>query len=161
MNYLIKFDNDGRRSETHDITDQTQEQIQAMIDDGFEIVSEEDYQLLLGNVDGKEYVKNSDGTYSEYIPPLPTIEALKIVLEKAVEGWLDETVQQRRYKDIVTACSYAASTDHIFAAEGIACVKWRDAVWRKYFDVLAEIEAGTREFSTVEDLLAELPVLEW
>lgn len=161
MNYLIKFDENGRRCETYVAEEKTKKQIEELMGNGFEIVPEEDYQLLLGNVDGKEYIKNSDGSYSEYVPPLPTKEDLKAALERAVEVWLDTTVQQRSYKDIVSACSYANSTDHVFAAEGIACVKWRDAVWRKYYEILAEAEAGARDLPAAKELLAELPVLEW
>ena len=92
---------------------------------------------------------------------IPTETELQQQLKQAVQTYMDGAVQERDYDDLIAACSYASSTDHIFAAEGIACMKWRDAVWRKYFDVLAEVDAGTREFPTAEEMIAELPVLEW
>lgn len=79
MKYLIKFDESGKRGETYVADEKTAEQVQTLIDDGFELVSDEDYQLLIGNVDGKEYVRNADGNYSEYKPPEPTLEELKTV----------------------------------------------------------------------------------
>ena len=50
MLYLIKFEKNGRRGETYVADEKTQEEIQELLDNGFEEVSEEDYQLLLGNV---------------------------------------------------------------------------------------------------------------
>ena len=74
---------------------------------------------------------------------------------------MDKKAQERGYDGIMSACSYATSTDNIFAAEGLACVKWRDAVWRKCYDILAEVKAGTRAIPTAEEVIAELPALEW
>ena len=74
---------------------------------------------------------------------------------------MDKTVQTRGYDSIHTACTYTNSTDETFKTEGTACVAWRDAVWRKCYDILAEVKAGTREIPTEEELLAELPVLDW
>lgn len=97
----------------------------------------------------------------EIVIPEPTAEEIQARLTQVVQNHMDSIVQERNYANIHTACSYATSTDHIFAAEGIACVKWRDAVWRKYFDILADVDVGTRALPTVEELLEELPVLEW
>lgn len=92
---------------------------------------------------------------------VPTEMELQQQLKQAVQSHMDGKVQERDYDDLIAACSYASSTDHIFAAEGVACVKWRDAVWRKYFDVLADVDAGIRKFPTAEEMIEELPVLEW
>jgi len=161
MNYLIKFDENGRRGETHVVEEKTQEQVQALIDKGFIVVSEEDYKLLIGNADGKEHIRNVDGTYSVAPVYTPTEAEIQKQLTDAVQNYMDTTVQARNYDNINSACTYANSTDHIFAAEGVACVKWRDAVWRKCYDMLAEVKAGTRAIPTAEEVIAELPALEW
>ena len=104
------------------------------------------------------------GKYYEVveIPPyIPTEVEIQAQLTAAVQSYMDSTAQTRGYDNIHTACSYANSTDHIFAAEGQACLQWRDKVWRKCYDILAEVKAGTREIPTVEELIAELPALEW
>ncbi len=93
--------------------------------------------------------------------PAPTEAEIQAQLTQAVQAYMDSTAQTRGYDNIHTACSYSNSTDHIFAAEGQACLQWRDKVWRKCYDILAEVKAGTREIPTVEELIAELPVLEW
>lgn len=82
-------------------------------------------------------------------------------LTAAVQNWMDKTVQQRNYDNIHTACTYAYSTDETFKAEGAACLAWRDNVWRTCYNILNEVLAGTREIPTEEDLIAELPKLEW
>nr|DAH52993.1 MAG TPA: protein of unknown function (DUF4376) [Caudoviricetes sp.] len=87
MNYLIKFDENGRRGETYVAEEKTAEEIQALLNDNFELIPEEDYQLLIGNKDGKEYIHNTDGTYSEYIPPEPPLAELKAAKLAEVNAW--------------------------------------------------------------------------
>ena len=104
------------------------------------------------------------GEYYEVVAlpePAPTADEIQAALTAAVQNWMDKTVQQRNYDNIGTACTYANSTDSIFSAEGLACVKWRDAVWRKCYDMLDEVKAGIRAIPTAEEVIAELPALEW
>ena len=98
---------------------------------------------------------------SAYIEAPLTEEQIQAHLTQVVQNYMDKTVQTRGYDNIHTACTYANSTDETFKAEGTACVVWRDAVWRKCYDILAEVKAGTREIPTEEELLAELPALNW
>ncbi len=98
---------------------------------------------------------------ADFEAPAPTEAEIQAQLTAAVQAYMDSKAQTRGYDNIHTACSYSNSTDHIFAAEGQACLQWRDKVWRKCYDLLAEVMAGTREIPTVEELIAELPVLEW
>ncbi len=81
MDYLIKFDENGRRGETYVADEKTPEARQALLEDGFELVPEEEYQLLIGNVDGKEYIRIYDTlgnpSYVEYEPPAPALDELK------------------------------------------------------------------------------------
>ena len=92
---------------------------------------------------------------------IPTEDEIQESLTIAVQNYMDTTVQARNYDNINSACTYANSTDHIFAAEGVACVKWRDAVWRKCYDILGEVKAGTSAIPTAEEVIAKLPKLEW
>ena len=48
MIYLIKFDHNGRRSETFVKEEKTLEQVQELLNDGFLEISETEYQLLIG-----------------------------------------------------------------------------------------------------------------
>ena len=98
---------------------------------------------------------------SAYIEAPITEEQIQAHLTQVVQNYMDTTVQTKGYDNIHTACTYANSTNETFKAEGTACVVWRDAVWRKCYDILAEVKAGTREIPTEEELISELPKLEW
>lgn len=91
------------------------------------------------------------------IPYVPTIADYTA----AVQSTLDAKARERRYYDILSACTYATSTDATFRAEGQACVQWRDAVWAKSYDVMAQVQAGTLAQPTITSLLAMLPSMTW
>lgn len=68
MNYLIKFDECGRRVETYVKEEKTREQIDSLLKAGYVLVSEDDYQLLLGNTTGKEHIRNPEtGNFEELV----------------------------------------------------------------------------------------------
>ena len=92
---------------------------------------------------------------------IPTQEEVKKMFTDAIQKYLDTTAQSRRYDNIFTAISYVNSTDETFAREAQACLVWRDKVWRKCYDILDAVEAGEREIPTMEELIAELPTIEW
>lgn len=79
----------------------------------------------------------------------------------AVQSHLDDTAKERNYDGILSACTYATSTNAKFAAEGQACVAWRDACWAYCYQALADVSAGKRTAPTVAGLMTELPVLTW
>ena len=105
------------------------------------------------------------GEYYEVIANeihIPTVEEIKANLLSSVDNYLNSTVQQRGYDNILSACSYAFDeTDKVFAEEGKKALAWRSSVYRKCYDILADVEQGKRNIPTEEELLAELPVLEW
>lgn len=88
-------------------------------------------------------------------------EALKNRFTGFVQVYMDKKAQEKNYDSILAAISYAAGTDEVFKAEGAACLAWRDAVWRKCYSILDEVTAGSRPVPTEEELLAELPELNW
>lgn len=79
----------------------------------------------------------------------------------AVGAMLNAKVAERLYDDIVSACSYAASTNAQFKAEALACIAWRDAVYGQCYADLAAVQAGTMAQPTVEAFIASLPQLTW
>ena len=78
-----------------------------------------------------------------------------------VQNHLDITANTRGYDSILAACTYATSSVPKFAAEGQACVLWRDAVWASCYVILGEVQAGTRLPPTIPELLAQLPTMTW
>ena len=80
----------------------------------------------------------------------------------ATQKRLDDFARTRNYDGILSACTYATSTVPKFVTEGQYCVEARDATWAKLYEMLTEVEAGTRPVPTgFADIEPELPVLEW
>lgn len=89
-------------------------------------------------------------------------ERLQADVVAATQARLDAFAQTRKYDGILSACTYATSTVPKFAAEGQYCVAARDATWTKLYDMLAEVESGTRPMpSGYADVEPELPALAW
>jgi hypothetical protein len=97
----------------------------------------------------------------ELAPPAPA--ALPDVSDytAAVQAMLDAKPRERRYDGILSAATYATSTVPKFKAEGQACVEWRDAVWARCYDLMADVEAGKLARPSVDELLAMMPNLVW
>lgn len=80
---------------------------------------------------------------------------------KAMEQLFDSTAQSRRY-DNRTTCALRAGYAGPFQAEGIAFATWMDACNAMAYQMLAEVQAGTRPMpETVADALALLPAMQW
>ena len=80
---------------------------------------------------------------------------------QSVQKHLDDFARTRNYDSILSAATYATSTNPKFAVEGQYAVEARDATWAKCYEVLAAVEAGSSPMPTLDELLAELPVLTW
>jgi hypothetical protein len=79
-----------------------------------------------------------------------------------VDGRLNAFAMTRGYNNIVSACSYATSSNVKFRAEAQYCVDMRDETWSKFFEIVAEIESGDREVpDSYHDIEDELPELAW
>jgi hypothetical protein len=94
-------------------------------------------------------------------PPAKTPEQVQAEFSAAIQARLDGFAQERLYDSILSACTYATSTEQTFAAEGQRCVTLRDATWRAAWTILAEVQAGTRTAPTPEELFDLLPDLTW
>lgn len=79
-------------------------------------------------------------------------------VKRRMTNMLDSEVQTHGYDNIVSCASYANSTDAIFKAEAEAAIAWRDEVYRKGYEILADIPEGV---TTPEDVIALLPQMEW
>lgn len=90
-----------------------------------------------------------------------TEQQIQKYFEDAIEAYMTSVVQTRNYRDIHTAASYVNSTNEKFAKEGAACNKWRDDVWNKCYEILGEVKSGFRPIPTLEEVIAELPLLDW
>ena len=75
---------------------------------------------------------------------------------------LDAFAKTRNYDGILSAASYAVSSNVQFAAEGRYCADARDATWAALYTIMAEVQGGTRPMPTgYADIEADLPALGW
>lgn len=96
------------------------------------------------------------------LPPALAFVKAEADFISAVSGHLNTTVQARGYDSMVSCVSYRQSTNPTFAAEAVAAISWRDAVWLYCYAQLAAVQAGTRAIPASEAaFIAELPVLVW
>lgn len=92
---------------------------------------------------------------------LGVVESFQSQVVREVQARLDIMARKRGYDNIVSLTSYAASKSSRFAAEAQHGVDVRDAAWGKCYEILGEVEAGTRPVPTLEEILAEMPSMEW
>lgn len=89
-------------------------------------------------------------------------KALQEGIVTATQKRLDDFAQTRAYDGILSACTYSTSPTAKFATEGQYCVEMRDATWAMLYQIMAEVEAGTRPMPTgYADIEPDLPALVW
>jgi hypothetical protein len=119
-------------------------------------------------VEGAPLKQNDQWTQVWQIDPLTPEEQqdyLRGLQENVVsqtQQRLDSFAQTRGYDGVLSLCTYATSANPKFMQEGQYGVEARDATWTKLYEILAEVETGTRpvpsSYAEIED---ELPVLVW
>lgn len=129
--------------------------------DAVEITEAEHAALLEGQSQGNAVVADENGRPILQDPPPLTPEQIVAQYTAAVQQHLDDFARTRNYDSILSAATYAPSTVPKFSAEGQYAVEARDATWAKCYEILAAVEAGSRPTPTLDELLAELPVLTW
>ena len=92
-------------------------------------------------------------------------EKIEIITKEVIEATqqrLDAWANTRNYDGILSLCTYTASTVPKFQAEGRCGVEARDVTWARLYELLAEVDAGTRPMpGGFGDLKNELPILQW
>ena len=95
-------------------------------------------------------------------PPPPSPEQVQAEIVTATQERLDDFARTRSYDGVLSLCTYASSPNPKFKAEGQYGVEARDATWSKLYEILAEVQAGTRPMpSGYADIEPELPPLVW
>lgn len=119
------------------------------------------------------YVQAGDGARLTYIDTeksltdvlrpygLPGPSPTQADYAAAIQAHIDATAKQRGYNDGVHLASYVASTVSPWSAEAAAFVAWRDAVWLYAYQQMDLVTANERAKPAVEELVAELPVVDW
>lgn len=101
-------------------------------------------------------------TFSPPPPPEQSPDDLQAEIVAATQDRLDAFARTRGYDGILSACTYATSSVPKFQDEGRYCVEARDATWAKLYEMLAEVQAGTRPVPAgFPDIETGLPPLAW
>ena len=105
--------------------------------------------------------KYENNSRVEFVPT-KTIQQLEIEILMATQQRLDDFARTRNYDNILSACTYATSTVPQFQAEGQRAVDLRDLTWASLYQLLGEVQNGTRPIPTsYSDIESELPALSW
>lgn len=136
-----------------------------LINEGEEVEEEITYWLYNTNTfkckyDEKliENIKNNPILYLFYGKEF---EKQKKDIVDAVQKLMDDTAKTRNYDDIFTAISYKDSAVEKFKKEAEACLAWRDLVWVTCYEILDEVVTLKRELPSLEEILEELPKIDW
>lgn len=122
-------------------------------------VNEWDYDIGVPLPEGFPDIDNTWLFDGENFFPDPTL--LKKRLIDAVQSHLDSVAQSRGYDNILSAATYAISLHPRFSVEGVKARDWRDAVWQVAYQAMVDVEAGLRAVPSADELIAELPILDW
>ena len=107
------------------------------------------------------YRINAQGNVEEIKHQRP-IEEIQNEIVNKVQDRLDSFARSKGYDGILSACTYATSSAVKFKVEGQYCVDSRDRTWGALYQILAEVQNGTRPIpSCYEDIEKDLPVLTW
>ena len=79
-------------------------------------------------------------------------------VSKAIQKLLDDTAKAHRYDDMKSVRSYTGF-DNPFRDECIAMAKWAANCWIYAGELEASVRSGARSMPTIEEVLAELPLL--
>jgi hypothetical protein len=78
----------------------------------------------------------------------------------AIDAHVEATARSRNYNSAAHCASYIASTVPIWAAEALAFVAWRDAVWLAAIAALQQAQQ-TGQIPDAAEVLDGLPVIVW
>ena len=133
--------------------------------DGTKLGDFSGYKTVYKIVDYKEVWYSNDGSVYEepekFIPREPTADEIKQMLIDGVQNYMDEVAMTRGYDGILSACSYIDTGVERFDIEGAQARKWRSQVWAYCYEYLDDVLAGTRTIPSLEELIAELPKINW
>lgn len=79
----------------------------------------------------------------------------------AVQAHVDNAAKSRGYGDGFALSTYINSTLPQWAQEAEVFIAWRDAVWIYAYTELYKVQQGQRPIPTINELIAELPTINW
>lgn len=133
----------------------------AIPSDAVAITREEHSALLAGQSLGKRIVPGPSGKPVLSDPPAMTEEQIIAVFVAEIQRRLDAFARTRGYDSILSAATYATSAVQRFSVEGRYAVDARDATWAAAYQILDQVKNGERDMPSIDDVISELPLLQW
>lgn len=109
-------------------------------------------------VDG-ERVEMTPEEESEFEASRATYSQLDYAM--AIEGHLNATAASKGYSSSLSVVSYSDDPNPQYAAEAAAFKAWRSAVWSYVYEELAKVQGGLRLPPSPDELVADLPAIDW
>ena len=117
-------------------------------------ITDDQWQTLLtGQSNGKIISTDKNSNPILIDRPKPVGEELIAICNSAAQNFLDSAAKEWGYDSLVSAASYANSTNPQFKAEAEALIAWRDNLWAEAYTM----ETGKMP-TNVNDFVAALPV---
>lgn len=89
-------------------------------------------------------------------------ELLQKRYEAFVEQYMDSIVQERNYNSVESCIGkYLFSPNAKFKAEAEAVNQWNSACWDKCNEIFNKVNAGEIPLPSYDEVISELPTLEW
>ena len=92
-------------------------------------------------------------------------EALQLAIQgqivAAIDEYMNNFAREREYDSMASAASYERDEDPQFALEGAYCKKMRSRIYSMSRNIRKAVLAGERPMPTLDEVMAELPPLEW
>lgn len=126
------------------------------------IGSEPEYNRTTHRLANVSYVVGVNEVVKTYevveIPQEEIIATTVKAMEEAIETHINTTVKAKGYNSQDSIAKYLVVSNP-FYAECTAISLWIGSVWVYAHQVQADVMAGTRAMPTIEEVIAELPVL--
>lgn len=96
-------------------------------------------------------------------PPEPDKTNAEKIQEykEALKELLNKKAIEKDYDNETSIVSYKNSTNETWSQEAADFIAWRDLCWQYAIDVQTDVEAGSIEPPTLDDFIANAPVLNW
>lgn len=80
--------------------------------------------------------------------------------EKALDSHIEAVAIADRWESRVT-CTLRAAYPNVWQAKAIAFGTWMDTCYVLAYQIMAEVQAGTRPLPTIEEFIGLMPEMEW
>lgn len=109
------------------------------------------------SVSGRTVISQTTSTRAALAP---SPEQVMADMTQAIAAHVDAVARQRNYGNAAHCASYVASTKPEWAAEAVAFVAWRDAVWIAALALRDQVIVS-QIVPTIPSVIASLPPMVW